>query len=561
MRPETATETRATSVSSTASDDRRPFEVWVERSFMALLLLLSALLLTQLIDFGAGRDQALYAVVSDTLLRGEAPYRDAWDFKPPGIYLLYAFARGVLGPGAHAIRVLEALALLSLFPAYTVLSRRHVGSARAGIVGVTLALLVYVPLEFWYTAQPEGFGAVVLAWALVFATWSPSPDAAFAGERRQFAAWVTAAALYSVAALLKPPLGGGILVSFAIVVAMRRSERRDAGWLTAMGRPTAAFALGGVLPLVVTFAGFEAIGAGAELRDALLVFAPGYTAIDFGTSPPLALIGRALFEFVVLSAPYHLIGIVALFALPVLGERERIGSAHVLGVAAFTLLGVALQAKFFPYHYAAALPLSGLLAGWGLWKIWVRARRTPWGVAVLAAGIAAAQLVPLPEIPNLMPFWHRTGERFRAWNGSIDAVASRDRLYSHGDVNAESNRLAAAWILANTPTDSRLFVWGFEPILYLASERRPASRYVHNVPQRAKWTRTASRETLLRELTQTPPETVVLVTDDALPWVTGNPRDSRQALETYPELRSWIEANYRPVERFGDLTILLRIRR
>jgi hypothetical protein len=128
-----------------------------------LLGLLSALLLAQLLDFGYGRDQALYAVVSDALLRGEVPYRDAWDFKPPGIYFTYAFARAVFGQSITAVRILEALVLVSLFFAFAVFSRRHVGSRRAGILGASAAILAYVPLEFWYTGQPEGFGAVAAA--------------------------------------------------------------------------------------------------------------------------------------------------------------------------------------------------------------------------------------------------------------------------------------------------------------------------------------------------------------------------------------------------------------
>ena len=36
---------------------------------------------------------------------------------------------------------------------------------------------------------------------------------------------------------------------------------------------------------------------------------------------------------------------------------EREGAAHVIGVLAFVLMGVALQGRFFAYHYGAAVPL------------------------------------------------------------------------------------------------------------------------------------------------------------------------------------------------------------
>ncbi len=177
-------------------------------ALVALVFLLSTLLLAQLLDFGHGRDQGIYSLVADGLLRGDAPYRDVWDFKPPGIYFVYALARSLFGSGFYAIRILEGLGLVSLFFAYAIFSERHVASRRAGILGAMLAILAYVPLGFWHTAQPEGFGAVALAWALVCATYEPRPRAGRSGEVRRFAAWAGAAALYASAALLKPPLGG-----------------------------------------------------------------------------------------------------------------------------------------------------------------------------------------------------------------------------------------------------------------------------------------------------------------------------------------------------------------
>src|SRR5690554_932389 len=64
-----------------------------------------------LLTFGHGRDQGIYAAVGRTILEGGAPYRDAFDFKPPGIHLAFAAAEAAFGRGERAIRVLEALCL------------------------------------------------------------------------------------------------------------------------------------------------------------------------------------------------------------------------------------------------------------------------------------------------------------------------------------------------------------------------------------------------------------------------------------------------------------------
>src|SRR6516225_2222383 len=62
----------------------------LERGFAALALTSAVWLLCQLMAFDYGRDQGIYSVVAHGLLQGEAPYRDVWDFKPPGIFLVFA---------------------------------------------------------------------------------------------------------------------------------------------------------------------------------------------------------------------------------------------------------------------------------------------------------------------------------------------------------------------------------------------------------------------------------------------------------------------------------------
>lgn len=529
-----------------------------ERVLFLLLGLLSALLLGQLLDFGYGRDQALYSVVSDALLRGAAPYRDAWDFKPPGIYFTYAFARAVFGQNVYAARVLEALGLVSLFFAFAVFSQRHVGSRRAGVLGAGVAILAYVPLEFWYTGQPEGFGAMALAWALVCATYEPPPGTGRRGEIRQFAAWAVAASLYTLAGLLKPPLGGGILVSFAIVLASRWRAKGASGWARALGVPTLAFAAGGALPLLATLAYFTAMDALADLHEALFVFAPVYTALQLEATPLPGLLWRALSEWLLRTAPYNLLGLLALLFLPVLHSRERLAVAHVLGVIAFSLLGVALQAKFFLYHYAAVLPLTGLLAGWGYWKVWTRIRSSALAVLATAAVLGAVTLDAVPVLPTSRPFWGRTAKRLSTVSQPALRTTVRDALYSLGDVDARTNREVAAWLEKNTPEDSTLFIWGFEPAIYELSGRRPASRYVHDVPQRAAWAKEKSRRILMEELTTSPPAAIVVAHEDRLPWVTGNRQDSHESLRDFPELLEMLRSQYRPEKRIDDMEIRLR---
>lgn len=505
----------------------------IEAALLAPLVLGSAWLLLQLTRFELGLDQGIYAVVADAVLRGEAPYRDAWDFKPPGIYFVYALARGVLGPGMASVRMFEAAGVASLLPAFAVLSRRFVGGARPGVLGFALAASSHVWLGSWHTAQPESFGGVLLVWALVLA----SCDAAARGRTLAFAG---AGALYALAALLKPPLGGGILVSAAFAARAAWREAAPDSRRSAALRVLAAFAAGGVAPVALVLLWFAAQGALPALAEALFGFAPAYTRMNFEPGSLRVFLFRALefalFRFSLL----HPVGLALLFALPPLAPRERQGSAHVLGVLGCVLLGVALQGRFFAYHYGAALPLLALLAGWGLWKLARVGRAFALGPVLVAA------LVWLLANANGL------GEPLTG------GLLERARHFDDGRARNATLRRVAAWVAARTREDDRIFVWGFEPLLYDLAGRRPASRYVYNAPQRAPWSRVAARATLMQELRAAPPAALLVEHGDLHPGTAASEVDSATELERFPLLRELLAEGYAPSARIDRFTIHLR---
>src|SRR5437762_6127687 len=130
----------------------------LNRALIGLSFGAIAYLFVNILMFRYGRDQGIYATVADTVLRGGMPYRDVWDFKPPGIYVIYAATRHVFGPGQWAIRVVEVLGLGSVVAAFVVLARRFFTDGRIGILAGALAVLVHAELEFWHPAQSESFG-------------------------------------------------------------------------------------------------------------------------------------------------------------------------------------------------------------------------------------------------------------------------------------------------------------------------------------------------------------------------------------------------------------------
>ncbi len=516
------------------------------RALERLLMLAGAgllgFLLFQLLLFRFGTDQAFCAVVGDGLLQGEMPYRDRWCLRPPGIYPVYAAAQLLFGKNMTAIRIVETGALLSLFVAFPYFSRRHLGSAAPGVAGALLATLTHVQLGFWNTGQSEGFGGVALAWALLLTTWRPE------SRRRQLGAWLAAGALFTFAAMLKQPLGGGFVLCLVLLVRDRYRRRAVLGRIATI-EPILTFGAGGAVVVTATLLPYIIAGAVGDLWWTFGDLVQGYASLSPASGHLLLGIWGATRNLMLDFSPYLLPGLVLWALLPAIGTREREGALFLLAAIAPQILGVALQAKFFPYHSGGMLHLVALWSGWGFYKLWLRLRRRPVWVLLL---LALAVVVEAVEKPR---FWHRCGDRWQALLDPERRPQIEDRLYSHSGTYHLDILKTAQWLRTNTEPEDRVFVWGPQAGIYFHSDRRPASRFIHNGVLRSPWGLEQTRKILERELAATVPEAFVVSYDDRPHWVTGHTRDSAESLLRYPWLRRMLETRYRPTVRFGRLEV------
>ncbi|HEX7668473.1 MAG TPA: glycosyltransferase family 39 protein [Polyangiaceae bacterium] len=535
-----------------AHGERRPLrrDKWLARGAWTVV----ALCCIQILFFAFGRDQAIYAVVGDAVLGGDMPYRDAWDFKPPGIFLVYAAAQALFGRAMSSIRILEVIGLIGMVFAFRRFARNSFGSTLPGLLGGACALLIHTELEFWHTAQPEAFGGMLTAFALVATTGSFGHPAS--ALRRRLSAWTLVGALFGAAFLMKPPLGGGAPVC-ALYLAWGefRHSRRP---LTAV-LPVLVVGVASVVPIVLCAAWFAVRGAWPALRWTLFEFTPGYTALGWhGT--PLGLFEYGLEEALISFSHAVPAGILLAVLLPRRSERERSAIALVMSVVLVHVAGIALQAKFFGYHYSATLPLLALVAGLGLTKAWQYTSRVPVAGALLWVAVLGVLV------------WSRTATRHvpgTCWERSWDRLSfllrrspSREELdaslYMAADYDLDNDRRAANAVRDLTSSGDAIFVWGFEPYLYWASGRRRASRYLYDVPQRTAWEQGVARTGLLADLAKTPPEALIVQHNDTFRFVTGDDLDSSRALGTFPALAALLDRDYGLAVTVDDLDIYLR---
>ncbi len=530
-----------------AERERDP-DLWLR----ALAWSVVAFSIAQVLLFSFGRDQGIYAVIGRGLLEGQMPYRDLWDFKPPGIFFVYASSFAVFGPSMIAPRLVEGLCLFAV-----VLGCRRLGgvlfqSRTAGLLGGAIAALLHAELEFWHTGQPETFAGALTIGALVLCThdWS---------RRRAPLAHFVLGVLLGAAFLLKPPLAAPALVCGVYLALVRRAHGHRLGqqWL-----PTLFIALGSAVPLICTGLWFRAQGAWPELAWTLGDFAPGYTRLSWVGRTPWDLYGYALFEgFFKLSA---LLGSGLVLAVAFDGRARVLRGAHALlfAVAAVQLAGVALQGKFFQYHYAATLPVLSVSAGAGFYRLWRRfGVGSPVGSVAFALLLTALTVLRLPvrDLPG--GFWARSVQRmsFLISGGRTVSREELDRdLYYVADYNLVADRDVAAEIARRVPSTESVYVWGFEPALYWFSERRPASRFIYNVPQRATWQAARARALLLADLDRDPPRAIIVQHADVFPFVTGDALGSADSLPAFPALEARLARDYAFVARIEDFELHMR---
>jgi hypothetical protein len=542
MMSTTDTNTASDAESSELQDPR---QLLLRYGLWSLFAICLSYLIYNLLQYPFGRDQGSYSMMGHLIAEGGVPYRDMWEQKPPGLYLIYAAAELLFGQRMISIRLLEALGLLITTLIWVQYTRRYLEHEFPALFSALLAALMYVQFDYWHTAQAESF-----AYFTIVAATFLSTDV----RKRRFPLLVTTAlgALHGLVFALKPNLAiAAIVTAYLLWRDLRNDLGADAsprdlalaclrqGSCLALGFVAVfltwfsyvyAFAWEGFLDAVVSFNAHCLAAASLDLKGAasvlsrLWLITPGFTAVGLCC---------------------------LLFFYDQKTNRFR-GAGPLIAIAALQLIVVFIQGKLFEYHFLMVVPMLGVLAGWGYWALW-RASSGRHAV-VIAAGLLLIASVPLTY--NF--YFKRNGARAFAFSNPALQRYYYGMLYDHFGYNLVSNTDAAAWIQQNTRPEDKIFVWGFEPTIYFQSEREPASRYIFNLPFRVEWDQEWRRRELMLELVRNRPEVIAVATLDKIVWGTGNHNTSLDEISHFPELGHFIEWGYDFGGQHGGIVLFKR---
>jgi hypothetical protein len=499
----------------------------------------------------AGGDQGIYAYIGQSILKGEVPYRDAWDQKPPGVHFTYAAMLG-FWRNESVVAATDLLAAVIVGCLLVAVGRRMTGRPGAGETAAIVFLVLGDPSfqrlgGVWVRGQAETFIALTVTGALLAAFTAAGAGRQRGRERGAFG-WSVAAGMLCGAAFVYKYNAGlfalPCLLAFLVGPADVRPTRPidpQPGGARIIWRHLPAFVLGAVLvpgAVAMWLAWHDALG---DLYQATIVYNLKYSGETYAG---LWDVVRYLLTFPVQHARVDalwFVGGVACVALLVLSVAERRLAIAPAWVAAACLSIAANGSRGLPQYFVQAAPALALACGAAGAAAW-RALG-PLSRAVLFLGLA----VGIARV-----------NQFDKWAAStvydLDYVRGRmtreQYLSKFGGQRPTDKFVALASsqlgdrLRADTGPFDRVLVLGFSPGALVRADRQSATRFFWSRPLLVGFNDGKpgyGAAGLLGELKKWRPAVVALQQGD---WPVEGV-DSATWFSRQPALLAWLTEGYR----------------
>lgn len=402
----------------------------------------SALLRLGMAAIPLERDEGEYAYIAREWRRGAVPYRDAFNQKPPGVFLAYRMLFALDIESVEGIHWMAHAWLAGALVPLVLLGRRVGGLAVGAAAGLGAAVLAMDSSVLGNAGNAELFALLPLSLGVYVAWRDGGPAAAF-----------VAGLCGGVALCMKH-------VSLPVVL-------WPIGWLAVRPRPLGRAALpralaftagvGGVLAAVAVYLYLR--GAGWEAWDAVVAH-----NLAYASRVPLAhyrfTLAMGGWPVAVTQWPWW---VAAGAGAIVMSRAERRALWPIAAWLVAAGLATSAGGYFRPHYFMYLVPPVALLGASGLGAL---ARRVA-GERPAARALIAVLGVAVAAWPVVVH-----GSYFRARSPEL---ASRE-LYPFQPF-AESS-LAADWIRQRSTDDETVFVYGSEPQIPFYAGRRSVSRYI-----------------------------------------------------------------------------------
>ena len=527
-------------------------------SWMWLLVGLVPTMLVALPDlsYPVFRDQATFLVLGDGLLHGQLPYRDLWDIKPPGIYVIYALIAKCFGPVMWSVGLVDIFWVLAISCCIYRFAERQVGPA-AAVVAMVLNASWHSQAGYVNALQTETF-VMLLVFAGYFLAMAQSRRSGLrlfaAGLLLGAAFWLKYNALAFLPLLILAPD-----LAFSRIGTASFHQRCCNLWRSCMRRVTLLVA-GFSTAVFAVLVWFGLTGLSGILWESHFKVVSRY-------GPSMFLRLSHFWRFVLFVTVYQLgiatiliVGVALLIAWKA-GELSHLAPAAVGAITGYAC--AVLQLRLPSYALETCYPFLAIFLGYFAVKTlqgarWVTGEfaRRGWQAARVSVWILVANLVywmAVVEFSSLqLPY-----EWLREWRVNHEAFYASYPAQDPVD-HLDGQILVIDYLRENSTPGDGVFVWGACPLIYYLTGLPHPTRFVRNDPLMSPWAPLAWRDEVVRGLKRSPPRFFVVARGDKIPYISFTQLDSQQYLEKLPELSAFITEGYERVAIFNDFVVLRR---
>jgi hypothetical protein len=497
-------------------------------------------------------------VLGDGLLHGKLPYRDLWDIKPPGIYVVYALIAKCFGPAVWSLGFLDFLWVLAISYCIYRFAEPQVGPAAAAIA-MALNALWHSKAGYVNTLQTE-----TLVMLFVFVAYFIAAREGRWRELRAYAAGLLLGGAFwlkynALVFLLLVVLGPGTAFTSPAEVSF---HKRCCAWWRSNLRRIALLTGGFFTAVSIVLLCFGLLGLWRAFWESHYK-----VALRYG---PSAFLGVPGFWRWMLSTTVRDLGIATLIVVGLAlliawkaGELSDLIPAIVGLIAGYA--SAVTQLRLPHYAFETCFPFLSIFCGYFTVKIFQGARwvarefgRRDWQAARICVWLLVANLVYWVALIGYGSLGLRY-EWLREWRANHEAFYANYPAQEDVD-HLDGQFLVIQYLRENSAPGDEVFVWGACPLIYYLTGLRHPTRFVRNDPLMSPWAPLAWRDELVRGLRTSPPRFFVVARADRQPYVTLTQLDSEQYLEKLPELSAFISQSYERVADFHDFVVLKRTR-
>ena len=487
------------------------------------------------------RDQGIYAYNAWMWLADSVPYRDTFGHKGPSLYAVYAVALDMSAGAFWGVNLFDLLSRTATV-LFTFLLARDLFGKRAGLYASFFAALPLFGIfnSCWWNGQAETFMIPLITASAWLCVRRPETGGNFLCLLSGF--------LMGQACAMKT--NAVFIAVFLFFWLMIYGGERGVSPKRGL-----CYLAGGIMAALLWAAYFLGKGALYELYECLFLFNSFHleSALSLSGPGPALVFGRGLTVFS---------GLVLFLVFFPLRRGEAKGSmAFAVFFLLFALASVAIQLRFFLYHFLLVIPAMAIATGRGADVIheWLNSLR-------FRAALVFVVLVVGLSLFHYGKSWYLITLSYRTFDyigGRIERAGyysrfSEDNKEGVGDFNLLATAAVSSYIREHTDEDAEVLVFGYEPLVNYLSGRPAPTRFEIDYPltfqplsERAEETRQRWRSQFMTELQNRPPRFVVLVDNDlnAIEMET-----SKVQAAMFEQFWTWLNKNYEKSDTIEDFS-------